>query len=268
MRRKIVRINADKCDGCGLCVSACAEGAIALVDGKARVVSESCCDGLGACLGECPQGAITIEDREAPAFDPAAVAQHLARAAPPAKSTPKQTPLGGGTKDTHTGHSHAVHACPGSRMRQMARRPAVAAASGSAVASASAPASQLQNWPVQLHLLSPTAPYLQGADLLICADCVPFALPDFHQRLLAGRVVAIGCPKLDIVEPYVEKLTAIFTNCNIRSVTVAHMEVPCCTGIVRAVQAALAASGRPDTPLRDVTVGIDGTIQADRSGTA
>ena len=238
MKRTIVRIDADKCNGCGLCVSACAEGAIAIVDGKACLVSETYCDGLGACLGECPQGAITTEAREADAFDPAAVEKHLQR--------------------RHQAASPAAHAgCPGSMMRQMAPRPSAAPCETAARPSG------LQNWPVQLHLLSPGAPYLQGADLLIAADCVPFALADFHERLLAGRVVAIGCPKLDDGEAYVEKLAAIFSGNDIKSVTVAHMEVPCCTGIVHITRQALERAGKR-LPFRDVTVGIDGGIKAER----
>lgn len=239
MTRKIVKIDPDKCNGCGLCVSACAEGAIQLVDGKARLVSESYCDGLGACLGECPQGAITIEERPADAFDPIATEEHL-RAQ-------------GAAANHAAGHGHG--ACPGMSMRQM-QRPAPRAAGA---AEQGTRPSQLAQWPVQLALISPQAPYFQDADLLIAADCTAFALADFHERLLAGRSVAIACPKLDEGGGYVEKLAAIFAGNRIKSVTVAHMEVPCCTGIVRMVQAALAQAGC-NLPLRDVTVTIDGRL--------
>lgn len=235
MKRNIVKIDAQKCNGCGQCVTACAEGAIAIVDGKARIISETYCDGLGACLGHCPTGAISIEQRHAPAFDHAAVERHLA-----AQAT-------------------AAHAggCPGSMMRALKPRAAANEPDGQPAPSA------LGNWPVQLHLLSPQAPYLRGADLLIAADCVPFALADFHSRLLTGRVVAIGCPKLDDVEAYIDKLSAIFAAAGIKSVTVAHMEVPCCTGIVWAVQSALERAGKTDLPVRDVTIGIDGEVRHD-----
>ena len=235
MKRKIVKIDEDKCNGCGQCVSACAEGAIEIVDGKARLISENYCDGLGACLGTCPQDAIIVEDREAEAFDPEAVEEHLATQVPAAAACP--------------------HACPGSPARSLTptEESGAAAATGTS-------RSELRQWPLQLALVPPTAPQFGGADLLIAADCVGFALPDFHQRLLKGKAAVIACPKLDSVEPYVEKLAAIFAAGNIRSVTVAHMEVPCCTGIVRVVEAALERAGS-DLKLQDVTVNIDGTIR-------
>jgi len=235
MKRKIVKIDEDKCNGCGQCVSACAEGAIEIVGGKARLISENYCDGLGACLGTCPQDAIITEDREAVAFDPEAVAEHLANDAPSAPACPQ--------------------ACPGSLARSLMP---VEASEESPVAGAGA--SEVRQWPLQLALVPATAPYFSGADLLIAADCVGFALPNFHQRLLKGKAAVIACPKLDNVEPYVEKLAAIFASNDIRSVTVAHMEVPCCTGIVHVVDAALQRAGS-DLKLRDVTVNIDGTIR-------
>jgi NAD-dependent dihydropyrimidine dehydrogenase PreA subunit len=198
--RTLIRIDEDKCDGCGLCADACHEGAIAIIDGKARLVSETYCDGLGACIGECPQGAITLEQRDAAAFDAQAVARHLASAAPAPAAT---------------------------------ARPATAPVP-----------SALQNWPVQLHLAPIHAPFFRGARLLVAADCVPFALADFHSRLLDGRVLLIGCPKLDDVDTYVDKLTAIVANNDLASIEVAFMEVPCCFGLVQAVKEAVAASGK------------------------
>ncbi|KPK80902.1 MAG: hypothetical protein AMJ81_11135 [Phycisphaerae bacterium SM23_33] len=235
MLRDIIRIDPEKCDGCGQCVSACPEGALQIVEGKARLVKESYCDGLGACLGECPRGAITIEQRQAEAFDPAAVHEHLQQ---PAEAPPR--PAGG---------------CPGSAARRLERpRDPPGEAGGQ-------PRPELAHWPVQLRLVPPTAPYLQHADLLVCADCVPFALGDFHQRLLRGRAVLVGCPKLDDAQAQVEKLAAVFALNAVRSVTVAHMEVPCCGGIVSIVEAALAKAGRTDLEVRDVTVGVRGTVE-------
>ncbi len=239
MLRKIILIDEDKCDGCGACVPGCAEGAIEIIDGKARLVKEVYCDGLGACLGECPTGALTIEEREADAFDPAAVAEHLTAGV---QAAPAPVMAGG---------------CPGARLRKL--QPAPPATSPDATARPS----QLSHWPVQLALVPPTGAIWEGADVLISADCVAFAMPDFNERLLAGKTLAVACPKLDDVAPYVEKLSAIFAHNDIKSITVAHMEVPCCSGIVRAVAAALSQSGRTDIPVTDVTVGIDGQIQAE-----
>ena len=208
-KRKFVEIDETKCDGCGLCVPSCAEGAIQVVAGKARLVSDVYCDGLGACLGQCPQGAITIVDREAETFD-----EQAGRSAPhgfPGQCPPDEEP------------------------------------------------SALGNWPLQLHLVPPTAPYLQDADLLLVADCVPFALADFHRRLLRGRPVVIGCPKLDDGAAYVAKLVRILTLSSIRSLTVVHMEVPCCQGLVRIAQTALRATGS-NVPLEDVTISIRGKV--------
>ncbi len=237
--RKIVRIDEDKCTGCGLCVPDCAEGAIKIIDGKAKLLAENLCDGLGACLGVCPFDAITVEERPADEFDEAAV--EAARTAPavPAEAPP-QTPCG----------------CPGAMARSLEPQAAPSA-------EPAAQASQLSHWPVQLTLVPPAGDMWNDADVLIAADCVAFAMPDFHQRLLAGRAVVIACPKLDDVGPYIDKLTRIFADNSIRSVTVAHMEVPCCTGIVMAARAAMDASGRTDIPFGDITVGIDGTVKAE-----
>jgi len=243
--RKIVKIDEAKCDGCGVCISSCMEGAIRIIDGKARLVGENLCDGLGNCLGQCPQDAISIEERPAEEFDEIAVAKHLHAAAPAAKAQ----------------HAHAG-GCPGSKFRMLATKaPAAPAAAGTEVEIAAAAKSQLSQWPVQLALVPTGGPMWQDADVLISADCVPFACAQFHTELLAGKSLAIACPKLDDMQPYVEKLTAIFANNTIRSITIAHMEVPCCGGIVYAVRTALAQAGREDIPVTDVIVGIDGVIR-------
>jgi Pyruvate/2-oxoacid:ferredoxin oxidoreductase delta subunit len=260
MLRKIVQIDESRCDGCGDCVPSCAEGAIAVVDGKARLVGDVLCDGLGACLGECPRGAIQVVEREAAPFDEAAVQERLAgarsaaahvRAVPPpaAGGRPRLSVLSGPSGPPAQG------GCPGSRSLTLPR-----AAAPTAPVTANAGQSRLGQWPVQLHLVSPQAPYFRGADLLVAADCVPFAYPRFHEDFLDGRAVVIGCPKLDDVAPYGEKLAAIIRLGEVRSVTVVRMEVPCCGGISRLAHAAVAASGRA-VPLRDVVVAVDGTVR-------
>jgi Pyruvate/2-oxoacid:ferredoxin oxidoreductase delta subunit len=242
--RNIVEIDEASCDGCGLCVPSCEEGAIRIIGGKARVVSDTYCDGLGACLGHCPRGAISLVQRAAPEFDHEAVAKHLQRSAPAAQPAADR------------------HACPGSRPLQLQ----VLATHDRPISPQPAPASaatgdnssRLANWPVQLHLLSPQA-YLHDADLLLVADCVPFALADFHARFLDGRPVAIGCPKLDDCQAYVQKLTQIIHTAQIRSITVVHMEVPCCTGLLRVAQAAVQSAGTR-LEVHHVTVGVRGQI--------
>lgn len=227
--RDVVRIDEAKCDGCGLCVGACAEGAIALVDGKARLVSESHCDGLGACLGHCPQGAITVERVEAAPFAEAAAAK----------------PAGG------------FSTCPGSRSVSFA---APAPPQGQ---DAAGRPSALRHWPVQLHLVAPAAPYFRGADVLLAADCVAYAVGDFHRNHLAGRTLAIACPKLDTrQEIYLEKLVAMIDEAEIASLTVMVMEVPCCGGLLRLAQLASARAVR-QVAIRTLVVGIRGDIVRD-----
>lgn len=227
--RKIIAINEEKCDGCGLCVTACAEGALQIIDGKAKLVSETYCDGLGACLGECPQGAIDMIEREADVFDEQAVANHLHhREEPP-------------------------FACPGSMIREL--RP-VMAGEGKAAGEAAQP-SQLKNWPIQLMLLPVNAPYLAGADVVIAADCVPCVFGDFHRRFVKNRILIIACPKLDNAAFYVDKLTEMFAKNDIRSLEVPFMEVPCCGGLVRIVQTAMQQAGKK-IPLTFTKIAIDG----------
>jgi Pyruvate/2-oxoacid:ferredoxin oxidoreductase delta subunit len=244
--RELIRIDEALCDGCGECVPACAEGAIAVVDGKARLVSDVYCDGMGACLGHCPQGAITIEKVEANPFDESAVAVHLAAARPAAPARPEPAAA------APAAH-HAGGACPGSRTLDF--RPQAQA--GAEPGPPSSP-SALRQWPVQLHLLSPAAPYFRGADVLLAADCVAFAVGDFHRRHLAGRSLAIACPKLDVQqEVYRDKLTAFIDQSGIASLTVMIMQVPCCGGLVQlALQAAARASRT--VPMRYVVVGVQG----------
>ncbi|MFC1666512.1 ATP-binding protein [Candidatus Omnitrophota bacterium] len=236
-KRKIVKIDEGKCNGCGLCVPNCAEGALQIIDGKARLAKEIYCDGLGACLGHCPEGAITIEEREADAFNEKATEKHLEELKNKKK---KELPCG----------------CPGTAVKTLKKDGPSATKGGIRKKSES----ELINWPVQLMLVPTEAPYLKDADLLIAADCVPFSYPDFHQDLLRGKALVIGCPKLDAATIYEEKLTEIFKVNSIKSITVVHMEVPCCFGLMQIVNEALRLSGKK-MPLKEVTIGIKGDLK-------
>jgi NAD-dependent dihydropyrimidine dehydrogenase PreA subunit len=234
--RKIVKIDEEKCDGCGLCIPNCAEGALQIIDGKAKLIGDKFCDGLGACLGHCPQDAIIVSEREAEAFDEKAVEILLSK-----KPQPKPQPT--------------IAGCPSSKaMHFKAAEPK--AETGSHQPSVS----MLSHWPVQLKLVPVNAPYFEDADLLVAADCVPFAYPNFHHDFLKGKAVVVGCPKLDDIQFYTEKLTEIFRTNSIRSITLPFMEVPCCFGLVRAVEEALKVSGK-DIPLKKVKIGIRGDIK-------
>jgi len=232
--RKIIQIDENLCDGCGQCVIACAEAAIDIIDGKARVVADRYCDGLGACLGECPQGALTIIEREAEEFDEKAVEARV-------------------LQQQLQGSEITIPQCPSAQTRQFAQR------SSSASAQAASSQSELSTWPVQLNLIAADAPFLEDADLLVAADCTPFAYPDLHRDFLKGRVLLCGCPKLDDQEAYVKKFTSIFSHNTIKSVTVVIMEVPCCGGMPKIIEKAMQASGRK-IPAETVVVGIKGGI--------
>jgi Pyruvate/2-oxoacid:ferredoxin oxidoreductase delta subunit len=247
--RKIIRIDEDKCDGCGLCVPACPEGALRIVAGKAKLVSEIYCDGLGACLGECPQDAITIEEREAVPFDQEAVKKHLAGI---------QTVERKRTEHHSQPDVRSQAGCPGTMFRTFGENKVHT--KGSVVEKSGGSSSRLTNWPIQLHLVPINAPYFNEADLLIAADCVPFSYPGFHENFLAGRTLLIGCPKLDDVNAYFEKLVEIFRQNDIRSVAVAYMEVPCCFGLLRMVEIALQKAGK-NVPLSTVKIGLRGDIK-------
>ncbi len=236
--RNIVKIDEEKCDGCGLCVNACAEGAIKIIDGKAKLVSEIYCDGLGACIGHCPQDAITIEKREAVQFDEEETRKHLAKE----KNAQMQTDF----------------VCPGMMNKKLREK------SGTADSGATAAPSQLSHWPVQLMLVSPHAPYFAGADLLLVADCVPFAMGDFHNRFLKDSSIVVGCPKLDNAEFYIEKLTAILKANKLNSLTVIHMEVPCCFGLTHIAREAIARSG-VKMAFEDVTIDLHGNVSGNET---
>lgn len=235
MVRKIIRIDENKCNGCGACAAACHEGAIEMIDGKAVLTREDYCDGLGDCLPECPTGAISFEEREAPAYDEAAVL------AAKQKKMKEQ-----GVKISPAG-------CPGAQVRQMAPQKTENSASH-----ASAGVSQLGQWPCQIKLVPVNAPYFNGAKLLIAADCTAYAYANIHEDFMKGRITLIGCPKLDSVD-YSEKLTEIIRDNDIKSVTILRMEVPCCGGLEMAAKKALKESGK-FIPWQTVTVSIDGKI--------
>jgi NAD-dependent dihydropyrimidine dehydrogenase PreA subunit len=253
--RKIVKIDEELCDGCGLCVPACAEGAIQIVDGKARLVSEVYCDGLGACLGECPQGAITVEERPAEEFAAAAVEEHLkelGREGGAHRHEHEEVPAASRGAGGHT------FSCPGARTMDLRKR-AEEECVEPEVAVEGKLTSELGQWPVKLYLVSPNAPYFQDAELLIAADCTPVAYAAFHPDFLRGKAVVIGCPKFDDLDAYLHKLTAILKANDVKKVTVLHMEVPCCFGLVQVAKQAVAASGK-DIPLEDATATIRGEV--------
>jgi len=231
-KRKIIVIDESMCNGCGDCIIACQEKALQIVNGKARLVKDQYCDGLGACLGKCPQDAISIVEREADAFDEHAVEQHIQESV----------------------KHHAACGCPSAKVisftPQTPRRPETSGPAQSA----------LRHWPVQLNLVPPDAPFLRGSNLLIAADCVPVAYGDFHGGLLAGKTVVMGCPKFDDTQYYQEKITDIFRHAGLSSVTVAVMEVPCCSALDRIVREAYASSGAV-FPLKTVVIGVNGTMK-------
>jgi ferredoxin len=237
--RKIIEIDEERCDGCGQCVIACAEGAIDIVDGKARLIKDTYCDGLGACLGECPQGALTIVEREAPEFDPEAVERHLEGKAT-GEETPKAAP---------------PFKCPSSQIRlfetscEAANQPSAQSPSASA----------LTHWPVQIRLVPANAPFLKGADLLVAADCTPVAYGNFHRDFLQGKTLLLGCPKFDDVPQYIQKFAEIFRVADIKSVTVLEMEVPCCSALPVIVKKGMREAGKT-IPVEEVVLGVRGTI--------
>lgn len=249
MIRRVIKIDEEKCNGCGLCVTACHEGAIGLVDGKAKLLRDDYCDGLGNCLPVCPTGAISFEEREAAAFDEEAVKENMAKMAAAQQA---------GHGQHHHGHGgHIGGGCPGSRMQQFKPQQEAAPAQPAA----SQLPSQLGQWPVQIKLVPVNAPYFDGAKLLIAADCAAYAYANFHQQFMRGKITIIGCPKLDEGD-YSEKLTAIFAQNDIKSVTVVRMEVPCCSGLANAAITALQRSGKM-IPWQVVTLSLDGNIIED-----
>ncbi len=251
MKRKIITIHEDKCNGCGLCVTACHEGAIQMIDGKAKMMSDQYCDGLGDCLPSCPTGAIEMIEREAEAYNEELVMARMAekKAAEPA---------------TCEGFADAMPSipcgCPGSAAKSIQREePKMQAAPQKQAVDFQTVPSQLRQWPVELELINPNADYLQGADLLIAADCTAYAYGNFHAEFIKGRVTVIGCPKLDNLAAHTQKLTEIIMANSLKSITVVRMSVPCCGGIVMAAQQAML-NAQKIVPYREVVIGPDGTI--------
>jgi len=279
-KRKIIKIIEDKCTGCGLCIPNCPEGALQIIDGKVRLISDLFCDGLGACIGHCPEGAIVIEEREAEKYDEAKVMENIVKQGKnvikahllhlkghneqgylrEAMEFLKKKGVGiprldeghGSPRGEAAGHGHA---CPGSMMMDFTKdkKPAP---NETGTARKGGP-SQLRQWPVQITLVPPFAPYFDDADLLIAADCVPFAYADFHQDFLKGKTVLVGCPKLDDIEFYKEKFTQILKLHDLKSVTYAHMEVPCCSGLIGVINKAIEESGKK-VPFKEVVISIKG----------
>lgn len=263
--RNIIQIDEAKCDGCGLCVPSCAEGAIRIENGKAKLVAEKFCDGLGACLGECPRGAIRIIQKEAEAFDEqAALDQFHAQAQPGREAASPAHAAAGGCPSAKvmafanpdTKEEKMPCGCPSAHIRSFDQAPAEGPAAGP---EADTIPSALSHWPVQIRLVPPHAPFLKGADLLIAADCSPMAYGDFHRDFLKGKVVMMGCPKFDDMALYEERFRQIFAQAGVRSVTVLVMEVPCCQGLPALVKKTLQEAGKK-IPLEIVTVGLQGDI--------
>lgn len=264
MKRKIIRINDELCNGCGACVPDCAEGALQIVDGKARLISDLFCDGLGACLGSCPTGAIEVEEREAEPYNERKVmednivpagentirihlehlknhgaTEFLNEAIAYLKEKGMKNPLENPQKEEACGHGHHGGGCPGSRAMTLKPAEKPVAKPIEQKKETGPLQSQLGHWPVQIHLLSPHSPFLKNADLMIIADCVAFAYANTHEEFIKGKAVAIGCPKLDDAGAYVEKIAAIIKNCNLKSITIVRMEVPCCGGMTEIVKQAM-----------------------------
>ncbi len=242
--RKIIKIDEELCDGCGQCVPSCDEGAIQVIDGKARVVAEKYCDGLGACLGDCPQGAISIEERMADDFDPEAVEEYL-------KNRVAEENCDCGGESAPSGPETLACGCPSTQMQTLSKPEPPAGDDAPAATSA------LGHWPVQIRLIPAHAPFLKDADILILADCAAVAYAALHQKLLADRVVMMGCPKFDDLPDYEERFTEIFTRNDPKRVTVVTMEVPCCSGMPKAVQNALKRAGKTP-PLKEIVLNLKG----------
>jgi Pyruvate/2-oxoacid:ferredoxin oxidoreductase delta subunit len=247
MIRRIVKIDETKCNGCGICVTACHEGAIEIIDGKAKLISDIYCDGLGDCLKGCPEDAIEIIEREADEYSDEAVQQLKI------EKTNKNP-------QKHDHSSSMPCGCPGSAAKMLERKPIKVVKKSEAITdNGEEVISELRQWPVQLNLINTRVPYLKGADLLVAADCTAYAYANFHRDFIKGHITVIGCPKLDDVDRYKEKLTEMIKNCDFKSITVVRMEVPCCGGIVNAVKSAMLQA-QTIVPYKEVIIGTDGTI--------
>jgi len=255
MKRDILKIDEEKCNGCGLCIPTCPEGALQIINGKAKLVKENFCDGLGACLGDCPQNAMMIEERVTEEYDEEGVIAHIK------EQSPELLVKHLAHLQAHAAELPQVHAhpqpvdggCPSARMLQWEDNKPESHSSVQL-------SSELRQWPVQLHLVPPLAPYFKNADLVLVADCVPFAYANFHQDFLKGNAIAIACPKLDKVEPYIDKISQIIIQANIKSLKVIHMEVPCCFGLVHLAKEAIQRSQK-EVPFETINISIKGEIK-------
>jgi len=252
MKRNIIKIDEEKCTGCGLCVPGCHEEAIKIIDGKAKLISDVFCDGLGACLGECPEGALSIEERESVPFDEKMVQEAVAR-------KKRDQAQGSGVKSAPHGLgviSSAASGCPGSAHAVFERKPQTTPA----LTQADAKQSELTHWPIQLHLVNPAADFFRSKDVVLAADCVAYSLSDFHERFLKGKSLAIACPKLDEGhDVYVDKIRKMVEESKINTLTVIMMEVPCCRGLLQIAQAALQDAKRK-VPLKAIIVSTRGDV--------
>ncbi len=251
MKRKIIKIDEEKCTGCGLCVPGCAEEAIKIIDGKAKLVSDVFCDGLGACIGECPEGALTLEERDTDPFDEKLVQETIARKKP--EDTPSHQDK---TASQNLNVMSPAGGCPGSAHTVFEQK----SQSVSGNAKAGALPSELTHWPIQLHLVNPAADFFRGKDVVLAADCVAFASGDFHTRFLKGKSLTIACPKLDEgQDEYVEKIRRMVDEAMINTLTVVMMQVPCCRGLMQMAQAALQKAARK-VPLKAIIISIQGDV--------
>jgi NAD-dependent dihydropyrimidine dehydrogenase PreA subunit len=264
MKRKIIEINEDLCNGCGDCIVGCAEGALQLVDGKAKLVKEDFCDGFGDCVGTCPTGALQIIEREAAAFDEEATIEHV-RNTGGEEAVKRMLDAA----EVHEAKEKAaaespkpkMGGCPGMQVRMAQKKEAAAKPATTTVeGGGQVIKSDLDQWPIQLHLVPPTAPFFDGKELVVLSTCSPVASPDVHWRYVRGRSLVVACPKLDRTEGYVEKLAAIMAQNNIPKVIIVRMQVPCCGGLTAITQQAYQASGRRDLVVEEVTIGLDGEL--------
>jgi NAD-dependent dihydropyrimidine dehydrogenase PreA subunit len=258
MKRKIIEINEDLCDGCGECIVGCAEGALKLINGKAKLVKENFCDGFGDCIGTCPTGALQIVERDAEAFDEDATLEHVRSIG---GDEAVQRMLGAAEEHEAKAQQHPpAGGCPGLKLRFGNKPASEKPKAQSTTISGQVIKSDLDQWPIQLHLVPPTAPFFDGKELVVLSTCSPVASPDVHWRYVRGRSLVVACPKLDRTEGYVEKLAAIMAQNNIPKVIIVRMEVPCCGGLTMITKQAHAASGRTDLVVEEVTIGLDGEL--------
>ncbi|MFC1467626.1 ATP-binding protein [Verrucomicrobiota bacterium] len=261
MKRKIIEINEDLCNGCGNCITGCAEGALQLVDGKAKLVKEQFCDGFGDCIGTCPTGALKIVERDADGFDVKATREHV-RGIGGDEAVKRMDDAAAEHEATEKSKASPAAGCPGLRMRFNQPKEGVKKdAATNAGPQGQVIRSDLDQWPIQLHLVQPQAPFFDGKELVVLSTCGPVASPDVHWRFVRGRALVVACPKLDRTEGYVEKLTAILAENDIPKVIVVRMEVPCCGGLTAITRAAVEGCGRDELIFEEATIGLDGEIQ-------